>query len=215
MPTPSTLALFSLAALALLVVPGPAVLYIVARGINQGRRAALVSALGVQVGGLFHVVAATVGLSALLLSSAVAFTLVKYAGAAYLVYLGVRTLLARRTIQAVVDAPPAAVSLGRVFAQGVVVNLLNPKTVLFFLAFLPQFVDPERGAVAGQTLLLGALFLTIATCSDGLYALLAGSAGGWLKRNAGFLRAERYVAGGIYLALGLTTALVGADPDTE
>ena len=209
MPTSTTLALFALAAWTLLIIPGPAVLYIVARGIDQGRRAALVSALGIQVGALFHVAAATVGVSAILLSSAVAFTLVKYAGAAYLIYLGVRTLLSREAPHERVDAAPKA--LRRVFAQGVVVNLLNPKTALFFFAFLPQFVDPDRGAVAAQTLLLGGLFLVIATCSDSLYALLAGTAGGWLKRNAGFLRAQRYVAGGIYLALGLTTALAGSD----
>jgi len=209
MPTPTTLALFAVAAWTLLIIPGPAVLYIVARGINQGRRAALVSALGVQVGALFHVAAATVGVSAILLSSAVAFTLVKYAGAAYLIYLGARTLLSRQDAHQTLDAAPRA--LKRVFAQGVVVNLLNPKTALFFFAFLPQFVDPDRGGVAGQTLLLGGLFIAIATCSDGLYALLAGTAGGWLKRNTGFLRAQRYVAGGIYIALGLTTALAGSE----
>jgi threonine/homoserine/homoserine lactone efflux protein len=207
MPDASTLAVFVVAALALLVVPGPAVLYIVARGIDQGRRAGLVSALGVQVGSLVHVAAATLGLSALLVSSAVAFSLVKYAGAAYLIVLGVRTLARREASRPVAAPAPAPAPLARVFAQGVLVNVLNPKTALFFFAFLPQFVDPARGAVAGQTLLFGCLLVALGVVSDGLYAVLAGSVGGWLKGNARFLRRQRYVVGGVYIGLGVTTAL--------
>lgn len=183
-------------------------LYIVARGIDQGRRAALVSALGIHVGTLGHVAAATLGLSALLVSSAVAFSAVKYAGAAYLIYLGLRTLLAHGDIHAPTTLAPA--SLRRVFTQGVVVNLLNPKTALFFLAFIPQFVDPGRGSVAGQTLFFGCLLVAMGIVSDGSYALLSGTLGGWLRSNLGFLRAQRYFAGGVYLALGVTTALTGA-----
>jgi threonine/homoserine/homoserine lactone efflux protein len=204
---PSTLPVFILPALVLLLTPGPAVLYIVARSLDQGRVAGLVSVLSVEVGNFFHVVAATFGLSALLVSSALAFSVVKYLGAAYLVYLGVRRLLAR-------DAVPAEVrverqSLRRIFGQGVLVATLNPKTALFFLAFLPQFVQPARGAVALQFLLLGSLFVLMAIVTDGLYALLAGAAGQWLKGNGAVrtLRAERVVVGTVYIGLGISAAL--------
>lgn len=209
MPTPSTVAVFVLAAFGLIVIPGPAVLYIVARGIHQGRLAALVSALGVEVGALVHVVAAALGLSALLLSSAVAFSVVKWAGAAYLVYLGIRTLLAPETTTQTTAVAPK--SLPRIFVQGFLVNLLNPKVALFFFAFLPQFVDPTRGTVAAQTLVLGGLFVAMAACSDSVYALLAGSLGGWLRGNLRFLRAQRWFTGTVYLALGATTALTGSE----
>jgi threonine/homoserine/homoserine lactone efflux protein len=209
MPSLPTLAVFVVAALALLLIPGPAVLYIVARGIAQGRRAALVSAFGVQVGSLVHIGAAMVGLSALVVSSAVAFSVVKYLGAAYLIYLGARTLLAREA--PVPRGTPRPQPLRRLFAQGVVVNILNPKTALFFLAFLPQFVDPERGAVAGQILVLGSVFVSIAVCTDGLYALTSGTIGGWLRSDLGFLRAQRFFAGTVYIGLGISTALVGGE----
>src|SRR5215210_1249709 len=153
MPEGHALLLFALASLALIVVPGPAVLYIVTRSLGEGRRAGLVSALGVQVGGLVHV--ATAGVSALVASSAEAFSVVRYAGAAYLVALGARRLLGGRG--ETVDERPAA-STRAIFWQGVVVNVLNPKTTLFFLAFLPQFADPARGAIAPQIALLGILF---------------------------------------------------------
>jgi threonine/homoserine/homoserine lactone efflux protein len=206
----SNLTLFFVAALALLLMPGPAVLYIVARSVDQGRIAGLVSALGVNVGILFHVAAAALGLSAVLVTSALAFHVVKYLGAAYLIYLGVRKIFFEH------DQPDALTHherqpLSRIFSQGVVVNVLNPKTALFFFAFLPQFISPERGAVALQFLLLGLIFAGMAICSDSLYALLAGTAGQWLKGKPGFMRKQRYFSGGIYLALGLTTALSGGD----
>ena len=207
MPDASTLLTFSVAALALLLVPGPSVLYIVARSLHQGRRAGLVSALGVQTGGLVHVLAATVGVSALVMSSALLFTALKVVGAAYLIYLGVRTLLAP---EETADLPtPPAQPLRRVFTQGALVNALNPKTALFFLAFLPQFVDPTRGPVALQTLALGGLFLGLATLSDGSYALLAGSVGKRLQGNRVFARRQKYLTGGVYIALGVGTATVG------
>jgi threonine/homoserine/homoserine lactone efflux protein len=204
----STIAVFLAAAGALLLIPGPAVLFIVARGIDQGRRAALASALGVEVGSLVHISAATLGLSALLVSSATAFSVVKYAGAAYLIFLGLRTLLTRNHVAGDVQVVPR--SLRSLFAQGAVVNILNPKTALFFFAFLPQFVDPSRGSVALQTLMLGCMFVGLAFCTDFSYALLAGTAGGWLKGNLGFVRAQRYFAGTVYLALGVATAFTGA-----
>jgi threonine/homoserine/homoserine lactone efflux protein len=209
MPDPSTLALFAVAALALLIIPGPAVLYIVARSAHQGRRAGLLSVLGVQTGGLVHVLAATVGLSALVLSSAVLFSALKYLGAAYLIYIGVRTLLARDEAVSA-DLPlPKVQTMSQLFWQGALINALNPKTALFFLAFLPQFVQPERGPVALQTLTFGLLFLCLAVCSDGMYALLGGSLGAKLRGNPVFARRQKYVTGGIYIALGVGTATVG------
>jgi threonine/homoserine/homoserine lactone efflux protein len=206
-PEPSTIALFVVAAVALLVTPGPAVLYIVARSVEQGRWAGLVSALGVHVGTLVHVAAAALGLSALLVSSALAFNVVKYLGAVYLVYLGLRRLLAPAAAAESAAAPPR--TLRRLFAQGIVVNILNPKTALFFLAFLPQFVDPARGQVGGQILVLGLMFVVLGVVSDGLYAVLAGAAGGWLKRDGRVLRAERYITGSVFVGLGLTAAFAG------
>ena len=204
MPDPGTLALFSAAALALIVVPGPAVLYIVAQSIDRGRLAGVVSALGVAVGGLVHVTAATIGLSSLLVSSAGAFTVVKYAGAAYLIALGVLTIVRHREETAA--ALPRERKLSRRFWQGVVVNVLNPKTALFFLAFLPQFVDPEAGSAALQIAVLGLLFVVLAVFSDSLWALAAGTASARLRGSRGFLRVQRYVSGSVFVGLGALAA---------
>jgi threonine/homoserine/homoserine lactone efflux protein len=200
----STLALFCAAALALAVVPGPAVLYIVAQSVDQGRLAGLVSALGIGVGGLVHVVAATIGLSSLLASSATAFTIVKYAGAAYLVILGIRRLLTRETVEN--DVARAPRTQRRLFTDGVVVNVLNPKTALFFIAFLPQFVDPGADRASLQILALGLVFVVIALSSDSLWALAAGTAGAWLKRSRWYLGVKRWMTGTVFVALGLSTA---------
>ena len=204
MPDTTTLAVFAGAALALLLVPGPAVLYIVAQSIDQGRRAGLVSMLGIQTGGLVHVAAATVGLSSLLASSATAFSVVKYAGAAYLVFLGVQRLLARDEVGSLALRSPRRLS--QLYRRGVVVNVLNPKTALFFFAFLPQFVDADAAA-APQIALLGMLFIALAVASDGGYALLAGTLGGWLRRSRAFLRAQRWVSGSVLVGLGVATAV--------
>jgi threonine/homoserine/homoserine lactone efflux protein len=204
-PEASMLGLFVAAAVVLLVTPGPAVLYIVTRSVEQGRLAGLVSALGVHVGTLVHVAAAALGVSALLVSSALAFDIVKYLGAMYLVYIGVRKLMGWD--QASGGRVVAPRSLRRLFGQGVVVNVLNPKTALFFLAFLPQFVDVSKGAVGFQILVLGLIFVALGVVSDGLYAIAAGTAGGWLKRDGRVLRAERYVGGTVFVGLGVTAAL--------
>ena len=208
MPTVSTLIVFIAAALVLLLTPGPAVLYIVARSLDQGRTAGIVSAVGIGVGTLFHVVAAVVGLSALLVSSATAFSAVKYMGAAYLIYLGIRNFRERGE-----PAPVSLEDLGElrgVFYQGVVVNLLNPKVALFFLAFLPQFVDPGRGSVAIQILVLGLLLMLLGIISDSLYALLAGTLGNRLRNNAKFWRGQRYFSGSMYVGLGVLAAVSGS-----
>jgi threonine/homoserine/homoserine lactone efflux protein len=212
MPDASTFALFVAAALVMLIVPGPSVLYIVARSVEGGRIAGFVSVLGIQTGALVHIAFATLGLSAILASSAVAFSVVKWLGAAYLVWLGLRRIFGRDDEEDDVTVEPER--LARVFSQGVVVNTLNPKTALFFLAFLPQFVDPSRGAAWTQILFLGATFVILALCSDGLYALLSGTAGGWLRRKmegADFRRGQRYVSGGVLIALGAVAAASGKD----
>jgi threonine/homoserine/homoserine lactone efflux protein len=208
MPDTSKLLFFIIAAQLLLIVPGPAVLYIVARSIDQGRMAGIVSVLGIGVGTLFHVAAAALGLSALLVSSALAFNVVKYVGAAYLIYLGLRRLFERTEVEPTERPEPQ--KLSHIFYQGVVVNLLNPKTALFFFAFLPQFIDPAKGNVAWQTLFLGILFVTLSICSDSVWALLAGTVGRWLKGNWHFLMAQRYFAGSVFIFLGMTTALSGS-----
>jgi threonine/homoserine/homoserine lactone efflux protein len=199
-PDLSTLVVFAAAALALAVVPGPAVLYIVARSVDQGRFAGLVSALGIGVGSLVHVTAATIGLSSLLASSATAFTVVKYAGAAYLILLGIHRLLTREEVVETAARPPRA--LRRIFRDGVIVNVLNPKTALFFLAFLPQFVDPNQGAATLQILVLGLIFTVIALSSDSLWAIAAGTLGGWLRRSRWYLGVKRWVTGTVLVVLG-------------
>jgi threonine/homoserine/homoserine lactone efflux protein len=203
MPSAGSLAIFAAASVALAVVPGPAVLYIVAQSVDQGRLAGLFSAVGISVGGLVHVVAATIGLSSILASSATAFTIVKYAGAAYLIVLGVRRLLTRELLEDEVSRAPR--SRRRLFVDGVVVNVLNPKTALFFLAFLPQFVDPDAGAAWLQILALGLVFVAIALCSDSLWALAAGTLGSWLRRSRWYLGVKRWVTGTVFVGLGLST----------
>jgi threonine/homoserine/homoserine lactone efflux protein len=207
MPELGTLLVFAVAASALIAIPGPNHLYIAARGVSQGRGAALASALGVETGTLVHVGAAAAGVSAVIASSATAFNVVRYLGAAYLVYLGLRTLRRRDDHDAAVGA--GATSLRRAFAEGVMVNVLNPKVALFFLAFVPQFVDPERGPVATQMLVLGAVIFVMALASDLIYALAAGALGRRLRARAGFARRQRRFTGGVYLALGAAAALSG------
>jgi threonine/homoserine/homoserine lactone efflux protein len=207
-PDPPAVGLFVLAALALLLVPGPAVLYVVARSIHEGRRAGLVSVLGIHVGTLAHIGAATIGLSALVLSSAVAFTAVKVAGAAYLIGLGLWTLFSSRAEPEV--ALGGAANLRRAFAQGIVVNVLNPKTAIFFLAFLPQFVDPSASHPAVQIAFLGVLFALLGLITDSLWAVTAGTAGGMLRRSRRLHRTQRYVTGSVYVGLGVATAFGGS-----
>jgi threonine/homoserine/homoserine lactone efflux protein len=207
LPNLTLLGLFVLASLALLVTPGPAVLFIIARSVERGRAAGLVSVLGIHLGTSVHVAGAALGLSALLMSSALAFAVVKYLGAAYLIWLGIRTLLAKER-DTDTPSPPRA-PLMRVFRDGFVVNLLNPKTALFFLAFLPQFVDPALGGVHWQILALGAIFMALGILSDGAYALAAGTFADWLRGNRRFQRFQRRFAGTAFIGLGLTAALAG------
>jgi threonine/homoserine/homoserine lactone efflux protein len=186
---------------ALLLIPGPAVLYVVVQSAEQGRRVGLASVAGIHLGTLVHVAAATVGLSALIVASAVAFSVVKYAGAAYLIYLGIRKLIAGDDAS---EVEGRRETLRRAFTRGALVNVLNPKTALFFLAFLPQFVDPDRGGVWSQALVLGLVFVGLGLVSDSVYALAAGSVGQLLRRRR---RALRYGSGVIFIGLGAAAAL--------
>ena len=206
---PSTLAVFALAALAILVVPGPAVVYIVTRSVHQGRGAGIASVLGIHVGTVFHLFAAVVGLSAIIVSSATAFTVVKVAGALYLFAIGMRTLLTRPAVGPdALERPPRR--RRRDFGEGVIVNLLNPKTALFFLAFLPQFVAPDHGQAWLQILVLGSTFMLLGLVTDSVWALAAGAAGEVLRRSRRFAQVQRYVSGSVFVGLGVVTALTGS-----
>jgi threonine/homoserine/homoserine lactone efflux protein len=207
MPDVSRLEVFVVAAIALLLTPGPAVLYIVTRSIEQGRVAGLVSVLGICTGTLVHVLAATLGLSALLVSSAFAFAIVRYGGAAYLIVLGVQTLVRRQPPMA--DVALVRADLRRVFTQGVVVNVLNPHTAVFFFAFLPQFINPSSGHVPAQMLALGLLFVGLSATTDSGWAIAAGTAGDWIKQHPRFTDGQRYITGGALIGLGTLSAFTG------
>jgi len=205
MPSLTTLLLFATACLALLAVPGPAVTFIVARSVQQGRAAGLISVLGVHAGSVVHVAAAALGISALLASSAVAFTIVKYVGAAYLIYLGIQQL---RRPKEDADAPvPEPVPHWRLFRQGAVVNILNPKTAIFFLAFLPQFVVAGRGPVWVQITVLGLVLIALGILTDGAYALAAGAIGERVRQSARVRRVMDRISGGVHMVLGVVAAL--------
>lgn len=206
LPDSSHLALFLSTTVVLLLIPGPAVLYIVAQSVEHGRRAGLTAVGGIHVGSMVHVTAATVGLSALLVSSAVAFSAVKLVGAAYLIFLGIQRLAGRGDDGA--SARTDSRDLGRIFRQGIVVNVLNPKTALFFFAFLPQFVDPTRSA-APQIAVLGLLWIAVGLLSDGMYAVLSGTVGAAVRRRPGFARTQRVITGLVLIGLGIAAALTG------
>lgn len=206
MPDGTTLGVFIVASLVLLVTPGPASLYIVTRSIDQGWLAGVVSSFGLGVGSLVHVAVAWLGMTVVLFSSEVAFTALKYAGAAYFAYLGAQTL---RAADARVDGGLDRQGLKRVFSQAIVVNLLNPKAALFFIAFMPQFVDPSRGNAAGQLLFLCGVFFALAIATDTAYALLAGKLGKLLRTNPTFQRRQRYFSAAMYIVLGVAAALSG------
>lgn len=204
MPDSATIAAFAAASLALLLIPGPAVIYILNRSVADGRRIGLASVAGLELGNLVHVIAAAVGLSAVLAASAVAFSVVKWAGAAYLVVIGLNTL---RRPPAAIDTDRPSVSAQRAFTQGVVVNILNPKVALFFLSFLPQFIDPDLGHPGRQALVLGLVFVAIGVVTDGVYALVASALRGALLRGRSLAFVQRYVAGVVFIALGVLAAL--------
>lgn len=214
MPDPTTLLLFITAALSLNLTPGPDMLYVMARSIGQGRRAGLVSALGLSIGYVVHTLAAASGLAALLLSAPLAFHLIRVLGAVYLAYLGLRTLLGRGTAGQTPPAdaaapPPPETSLGHIFRQGALTSTLNPSIAVFFLAFLPQFVQPTQGAVFAQIVVLGLVFNTTATTTHATIALLTGTAGDRLRQRRGSARYLRWFTGIMLIALGVRMLLSG------
>jgi threonine/homoserine/homoserine lactone efflux protein len=206
MPSPATYGLFVLTALALLVIPGPAVLYVVSRSIDQGRSAGLASVLGITSGTVVHVTLAAVGLSSLVLASRVAFDAVRFVGAAYLLVLGVRRLVTSRTDDGVEASAPR--TRRDLYTQGLVVNLLNPKTIVFIFAFVPQFVDVGAGHVWLQIMLLGFTFAGLGLLSDSVYAVVAGSIADRLRGTPLVARIERWFGGTALIGLGLASALV-------
>jgi len=205
-PSPSTLPVFVAASLVLLVIPGPAVLFIVARSGAQGRRAGLVSVLGVHTASIVHVLAAVAGVSAVVVASSLAFTAVKVVGGCYLIFLGLKSLRSART--ASVASAPRIRATRQLFAEGFLVSLLNPKVALFFLAFLPQFVERGNGPIWSQTLLLGLLYIALGLCSDSMYALLGARLGSRFSGHAARVRATRYAEGGILIGLGVLSLAI-------
>jgi threonine/homoserine/homoserine lactone efflux protein len=211
-PDASTFAAFAVASLALLVIPGPAVLYIVNRSVSDGRTVGLAAVAGLELGNLMHALAAAVGLSAVLATSATAFNAVKWLGAAYLIVVGVRTLLRRPQV---ITTDRAAISHRRAFGQGVVVNVLNPKVALFFLSFLPQFIDPDVGGSGRQALALGIVFVLIGCITDSLYSLLSSGLRCVLVGGRGLPFVQRYVAGTVFIGLGVVAATASAGNHTS
>jgi threonine/homoserine/homoserine lactone efflux protein len=207
MPEPTTLLLFAAATVALLIIPGPSVLFVVARTLEHGRTGGLVSALGLEVGALLHVAAASLGLSAVIAASPAALLAIRLGGAAYLIAMGIANLSPNREIAHGASAPARAGSARRLFLQGVLVDALNPKTALFFLAFLPQFVDPAGGSVAVQVAVLGLVFVALAAAHDCAYALVTGAVATRMDRGLRATGALRRVSGAAYLGLAALTAL--------
>lgn len=208
MPEIPKIILFMSAASVLLIVPGPAVIYIVNRSLDQGKMAGVISVLGIGTGTLIHIAATALGISAVLAASVLAFSILKYAGAAYLIYLGIQKFLSKDEL--ILENGHNKIERSKIFYQGIIVNLLNPKTALFFFAFLPQFIDPYRNAPL-QILVLGLLLVLMGLISDGAYALLAGYLGGWIKRKVRLLKAQKYISGVIYFALGAAAVFSGSD----
>ena len=200
MPSIESLLAFGIASLALLVIPGPAVLYIINRSVADGRNVALAAVAGLEMGNFMHVIAATVGLSAVIATSAAMFSAVKWIGAVYLIYIGIRTLVTKSQAVNQLNDP---MSRRRAFTQGIVVNTFNPKVALFFLSFLPQFIDADRGSAALQSLVLGSTFVVLGCISDSLFAILASALRGTLLRGKSLPFVQRYVAGSVFITLGV------------
>ena len=198
--------LFAFASLMLNITPGNDMLYVATRSTSQGIKAGIISALGIMVGCMVHIIAAVVGLSALIAESAIAFNIVKYLGAAYLIYLGLRALLSKKPAAFAMDEV-ASQPLSRLFWQGVLTNVLNPKVALFFLAFLPQFINTGTGNTQWQILFLGAWFDVSGTLVNILVAVLFGKLGNWLNRSPRFMQVQEKLTGLILVGLGIKVAL--------
>lgn len=196
--------LFLTAAILLAITPGPGIFYVLTRSLKGGRAEGIASAFGTAVGGFAHVVGAALGLSAILATSSIAFTIVKYIGAAYLVYLGIRTL--RSDDDILLDTNVPASTTRNTFRQGIITEVLNPKTALFFLAFIPQFINPQANVIL-QFALLGSISVALNTSADIVIALLAGPIGQWLRTSARFRRRQRLFTGWSLIGLGAYVAV--------
>jgi threonine/homoserine/homoserine lactone efflux protein len=201
----STLMAYVAVVLGFVFIPGPATLLTVARATSSGTRVGIATGAGVAAGDVFHTVMAMVGISAIIATSAMLFSIVKYIGAAYLVYLGIRAIIDRTPANPTAGA--LAISAGKAFRQAVLTEVLNPKTALFFLAFLPQFVRPENGSVMLQLMTLGIIFVLLGLFSTVVFAVSAGRLGNFLRRNPSVVKWQGKVVGGIYCALGVRLAL--------
>jgi threonine/homoserine/homoserine lactone efflux protein len=199
-PDINAIVTFAIASLALLLIPGPAVIYVLNRSVSDGREAGLAAVAGLELGNLVHVIAASVGLSAVLATSATAFNVVKWLGAGYLIFVGLRTLATRPQV---IESLSTSVSRRRSFLQGIVVNTLNPKVALFFLSYLPQFINADNGAAWSQALILGIIFVAIGCLTDGTYALAASALRSVLVNGRSLPFVQRYVAGSVFIGLGL------------
>ena len=202
-PNLSDIIAFAIASIALLVIPGPAVIYVLNRSVADGRNTALAGVAGLEIGNFMHVIAATLGLSAIIAASATAFSTVKWAGALYLVFIGIRTLLTKPSPP---DSRSTSATNRKAFTQGIVVNTLNPKVALFFLSYLPQFIDPDRGSPALQSFILGSIFVVLGCCSDATYALTASALRDRLLTGRALPFVQRYVAGSVFVALGVVAS---------
>ncbi len=202
---PATLLTYVAIVLGFVFIPGPATLLTIARATSSGTKAGIATGAGIAAGDVIHTVMAIIGISAIIATSAVLFSLIKYLGAAYLIYLGLRAILEKSTPD--LGAGRLPISPGRAFRQAVLAEVLNPKTALFFLAFLPQFVQPENGAVVVQLTILGLVFVALGLLSTVVFAVGAGGLGAFLRRNPTVLKWQGKVVGGIYCALGLRLAL--------
>ncbi|ESZ24099.1 MULTISPECIES: LysE family translocator [unclassified Mesorhizobium] len=186
-------------------IPGPATLLTIARATSSGTKVGIATGAGIAAGDVFHTVMAMIGISAVIAASATLFIVIKYIGAAYLIYLGIRAIMEKTPANPAAGA--LAISAGKAFRQAVLTEVLNPKTALFFLAFLPQFVRPENGTVMLQMAALGVIFVVLGLFSTVVFAVSAGRLGTLLRRNPSVLRWQGKVVGGIYCALGVRLAL--------
>lgn len=207
MPDPRTVLTFATASFVLLIIPGPAVLYIVNRSVSDGRRVGIAAASGLSLGNLTHAIAAAVGLSAVLATSATAFNIVKWLGAGYLVVVGLRALLSEADP---IDADQRSMTPTRAFRQGIVVNTLNPKVALFFISYLPSFIDAEAGNAWLQALTLGVVFVAIGFCTDSTYSLIASGLRETLLRGRALPFVRRWVSGSVFVMLGVMAARTSA-----
>ena len=205
MSDPVTLIAYVLIVLGFVFIPGPATVLTAARASSSGTRVGIATGAGIAAGDVIHTAMAIVGISAIVAASATLFTIIKYLGAAYLVYLGIQAILAKTPVDPAFRALP--MTAGKAFRQAILAEVLNPKTALFFLAFLPQFVRPENGWVALQLAVLGIIFVLLGLLSTVVFAISAGSLGSFLRRNPTILKWQGKVVGGIYCALGFRLAL--------